>query len=165
MAQKIRTDQVNIGQVLQVQFLDSTAVATGVNTNIPQDDTVPQNTEGTEYMTLSITPKSTTSTLIVEVTALFGCDSAGRNVIGALFRDSAASAFAANIEYNDDGAGIIPTILSVRGSVISGSTSPTTFKFRAGCHANATLTFNGNNSARLFGAITKSSIKITEVLI
>lgn len=151
------------GSVVQVVTTSTTAVATGVNTNIPQDDTIPQSGEGTEYMTLSITPKSTTNLLIIDCIALLGCDTAGRNIIGALFQDSTANALAANIEYNDDAAGIIPTIMHVRHTMTAGTTSSTTFKFRAGGHANCTLTFNGNNSARLFGAITKSSMVITEI--
>jgi len=149
------------GMPVQMVSSSTTAVATGTTT-IPQDDTIPQNTEGTEFMTLAITPKSATNILVIDVIALIGCDTAARNIIGAIFQDSTADALAANIEYNDNSSSIIPTIMCVRHTMVAGTTSATTFKFRAGAQSAATLTFNGNNGARLFGAITKSSIVITE---
>ena len=52
-------------QVVQVVNVKDGEVATGT-TQIAADDTIPQNTEGDEYMTLSITPKSTSNILLIE---------------------------------------------------------------------------------------------------
>lgn len=157
----VTADKLDNGATVQRVYTNYSALATGTTT-IPQDDTIPQNTEGTEFMTLAITPKSATNILVIDVIALIGCDTAARNIIGAIFQDSTADALAANIEYNDNSSSIIPTIMCVRHTMVAGTTSATTFKFRAGAQSAATLTFNGNNGARLFGAITKSSITITE---
>ena len=54
---------------LQEISAETGAVATGT-TIIPYDDTIPQITEGTEFMTLAITPISATSKLIIEVVQL-----------------------------------------------------------------------------------------------
>ena len=54
------------GSVLQVVNTMNGAVATGT-TIIPQDNTIPQITEGTEFMTLAITPTSATSQLRIDV--------------------------------------------------------------------------------------------------
>lgn len=141
--------------------VSTTAAATGTTT-IPQDDTIPQNTEGDEYMTLAITPKSTTNILIIEAVLVLGCSAAGRNTIAALFQDATAGALAASLQFNDSSSTSLPLGLTVRHTMVAGTTSATTFKIRAGAQAAATITFNGNNSARLFGAITKSSMVITE---
>ena len=45
--------------------------STSGTTAIPQDDTIPQNTEGDEYMTLAITPVNSNSKLKIEVVANF----------------------------------------------------------------------------------------------
>ena len=54
------------GGVVQVVNTTTGAVATGTTT-MPQDDTIPQNTEGDEYMTLAITPKDATNKLKIDV--------------------------------------------------------------------------------------------------
>ena len=160
-ASSVGPTALTLGVSVQTVATPYSASATGT-TVIPQDDTVPQNTEGTEFMTQAITPKSATNMLVIDTLALVGCDTAGRNIIGAIFQDSTANALAANAEYNDNASGVIPTIVHVRHIMVAGTTSATTFKFRAGPQAAATVTFNGNNSIRLFGATVKSSIVITE---
>ena len=65
----------NAGQVLQVVNFQTGEFSTFGNA-IPLDDTIPQNTEGNEYMSLSITPTSASSKLLIEVSALLGANSA-----------------------------------------------------------------------------------------
>ena len=57
--------------IIKIGVTQTGAVATGT-TQIPSDDTIPQNTEGDEYMTLAFTPNSATSTLIIQVTIFAG---------------------------------------------------------------------------------------------
>lgn len=146
------------GMVAQIVETVSSAVATGTTT-IPSDDTIPQNTEGTEFMSLSITPKSATNKLVIEVSATVSTNSPN-GIIGALFKDSDANAIAAGKVRDVNGA--TPTCIVIKHSMVAGSTSAVTFKFRAGPQGAGTLTFNGEGGARLFGATTKSSIVITE---
>ncbi len=148
-----------LGVVVQKVHTMSTAVSTG-STLIPNDDTIPQNTEGNEYMTLSITPKSATNILVISVKAFLSNSTANRWLIGALFKDTTADALAVGVTHEETAAA--PTVVSVRHAMVSGSTSSMTFKLRAGSQAAGTVTFNGTGGARLFGAITKSSIVITE---
>lgn len=150
--------QLAVGVPVQVVSVAYSAVATGTTT-IPNDDTVPQNTEGTEFMTLAITPKSATNMLKIELTAMLS-HSAAVGVIGALFKDTTASAIAASPVRNT-AAGEANT-LSFVCPIVAGSTSEITFKFRAGGDGAGTLTFNGDGGARKLGAITKSSLVITE---
>jgi hypothetical protein len=145
--------------VQQVARSVTGAVSTGTTT-IPVDDTIPQNTEGTEFMSVSITPKSSASTLAITVT--FCCaNSAADLVTAALFQDSTADALGAASVY-------IPlanmnTQITFRFFKTSATTSATTFKVRAGPSTTGTMTFNGSAGGRLFGGVFSSSIVIEEI--
>lgn len=146
------------GVVVQVVNTNYSAVATGT-TIIPGDDTIPQNTEGTEFMTRAITPKSATNILVIEA-IFFGSVSVAADVTLALFQDSTASAIAASADYQTTPAGRVA--VTIRHSMTAGTTSSTTFKVRAGLETAGTVTFNGVSGARRYGAITKSSMQIIE---
>jgi len=150
------------GQVLQVVNYQTGAVATGTTT-IPADDTIPQITEGNEYMTLAITPKSATSVLIVSV-VFFGAGSVAgqQNISVALFQDATANALAS--VYTQTANTNAATTIPLTHKMTSGTTSATTFRVRAGLGAAGTTTFNGFASGRAFGGVAASSITITEVV-
>jgi hypothetical protein len=149
------------GKVLQTVYTQDSAVATGT-TLIPLDDTIPQNTEGDEYMTLSITPISTSSFLKIEA-VWNGASSASNPVIAvALFRDAGVDAIAVAAA-NNSAANAIENISCVH-NMASPGTSATTFKIRAGGNLAGTVTFNGNSGARKYGGTMASSIIITEYL-
>lgn len=150
---------IQLGEVVQVVTANFSAVATGT-TVIPIDDTIPQNTEGDQYMTLAITPKSTTNVLIVDVVFQGSPSTAPADVAVALFQDTTANALAATSTVVTTAGYRVAIPLSY--SQAAGTTSSTTFKVRAGLGAAGTTTFNGFSSGRIFGAITKSFIKITE---
>lgn len=153
------TDDITAQKIVQVQETLSSAFASGTTT-IPLDDTIPQNTEGTEFLTQSITPQFTDSILEIEVVAFHARTTADVYVIGALFQDSTANALAADGFYSNTTAASGQVV--IKHSMVAGSTSATTFKYRAGLNSAGTLGFNGSTSARLFGGITKSYIKVTE---
>lgn len=162
----IKTSPVNridwtalpLGSVVQVATTNFAAVATGT-TLIPYDDTIPQITEGDEYMTQVIVPKSATNHLLIEVTAMFS-SSAAQDFIYALFQDSTANALAADSQLMLTATGTMSCKLTY--DMAAGTTSSTTFRLRAGGRNAGTTTFNGTGVARLYGAISKSNIKITE---
>ncbi len=146
------------GQLVATQ---TGSVATGTIT-IPYDDTPPLNTEGDQYMTLSITPKSATSKLLIEIVA--NCSSsAGDNITVALFQDATASALKAVVE-NTQSSGAMANIKFIH-EMTSGTTSATTFKVRIGSSPSigGTITFNGTLGGRLMGGVMASSITIQEI--
>lgn len=146
------------GDVVQVVNTQTGAVATGT-TVLPSDDTIPQSTEGDQYMTLAITPKSATNKLKIEVVC--NCThSASNNTTAALFKDSDPNALAAGTAFT--GANW-PNSISFTHYMDAGSTSAITFKVRAGGGGAGTTTFNGNGSARKLGGVMASSITITEI--
>lgn len=154
----ITNTQIGAGMVAQIVYVNYSASATGT-TLIPADDTIPQITEGTEFMTLAITPKSATNILVIDVIAYLSVGATDRWHTGALFQDSTANALAAGANYHVTNTA--PAMFSMRHGMVAGTTSATTFRFRAGTNSAATMTFNGS-ATRFFGATTKSSIVITE---
>lgn len=149
------------GRIVQVVNTQTGAVASG-STVIPIDDTIPQNTEGDQYMTLAITPTSATNKLKIEV-VFFGAIAAPAEIIVALFQDTTANALATMSQYDDSGTG--RRIISFSHYMTAGTTSSTTFKIRAGSHTGTALTFNGTGGARQYGGSLASSITITEIAV
>lgn len=148
-----------LGSVVQIDKSITSVVATGTTT-IPYDDTIPQSTEGDQYLSLLYTPKSVSNILIIEV-LLFLSNSAGTlSLIGALFQDSTANALATGIGFQLTATAQIPVF--IRHVMTAGTTSATTFKVRAGASAAGTTTLNGQSGARRFGGTNYSSITITE---
>ena len=154
-------DQLQDGSVVQVVNVQDGAVATGTTT-LTTDDSIPQNTEGDEYMTLAITPKSTTNNLKIDVViAHIASDTASNILTASLFQDSTADALAtASVtELTAD----IAQMVSFTHFMAAGTVSETTFKVRAGCNLAGTTTFNGASATRRWGGTLASSITITEI--
>lgn len=147
------------GVVVQRVNTQTGASATGT-TLIPLDDTIPQNTEGNEYMTLAITPTDAANILDIEVVWV-GVHSVAAWISAALFQDSVANALAATTGFSTTAGGGAPLVF--RHKMVAGGTSAITFKVRAGGHTAGTTTFNGNAGARIFGGVMASSITITEL--
>ena len=148
------------GSVVQTVNTQSGAVATGTTT-LPDDDTIPQSTEGTEYITRAITPNNTSNLLRIDVLAVVAFSSTGI-ITMALFQDSTADALAATQQtvgsFNDG-----QFILKLTHYMTAGTTSSTTFKIRIGSAGAGTLTFNGVSAARKMGGVMASSINIMEI--
>ncbi len=149
------------GGVAQVVNTQTGAVATGT-TVIPLDDTIPQITEGTEFMTLAITPTSATNKLRIDVTINASGGGSSMWIITALFQDSTANALATVNEFFATATQYAPQTFSYY--MTAGTTSATTFRVRIGpaSTTTGTVTFNGRSGSRDFGGVLSSSITITE---
>jgi hypothetical protein len=147
------------GSIIQVISVSDGAVSTGT-TVLPSDDTIPQNTEGDEYMSLSITPKFDDSILIVRFSGMFASTISTYMTV-ALFQDSTASSLAATFNVNSSVNSAETTMLD--HTMTSGTTSSTTFSIRAGAGGANTTTFNGFSSGRLLGGVASSFMSITEI--
>jgi len=151
------------GHIIQVVNTQTGAVATGA-TVIPLDDTIPQNTEGNEYMTLAITPKSATNKLKIDVVINLAHSAEGaHSMVAALFQDDIANALAVGWAARHSGFVDLESQVSLTHYMDAGTTSETTFKIRAGTNAAGTTTFNGTAAARKYGDVMASSITITEI--
>lgn len=148
------------GTAVQVARTSSSSVATGT-TQMVSDDTIPQNTEGDEYMSQAITPTSAANMLTIRYTAQLAFNNTG-SIISALFRDTTASSLTATVTFISSTNANSQHHASCRAK--SETTSSTTFKMRAGSTGANTVTFNGSNTSRLFGGVIHSFIEVEEIM-
>ena len=155
------TNQANAGKVLQVKNFQTGAVANTSGSTMPTDDTILESDEGTEFLSLSITPKSASSKLLIQIVLVGSANDSSRQITGGLFQDSGSGAIASAATYQAVGTGI--TTLSFNHFMTASTTSATTFKVRAGSNSG-TYTLNGyNSSTRTQGGVAASSITIMEI--
>lgn len=150
--------QASSAKIIQVVNTQVSTVATSA-VNIPNDNTIPQITEGAEYMTLAITPSSATNTLLINVVMQLSANSPASRTM-ALFQDSTANALAA---ITSSTATNTPVVLTFTHKMTAGTTSSTTFRVRYGSDAGATVTVSGVAGVGSFGGVVPNSITIYEV--
>ena len=146
--------------VVQVANVQDGEVASGTGT-VAYDDTIMQNTEGNEFMTLAITPTNVANKLKIDVCFNGSANSGNKITTVGLFQDSKADALAeatAFVSITNS-----PHNINFTHFMTAGTTSTTTFKVRAGNDTSSTITFNGQNGSRKGGGRYASSITITEI--
>ena len=149
----------NTSLLIQHEYLSTNATTSGT-TNIPYNDNIPQKTQGVEFMTLAITPTSATNLLEISVMWYGSITSVGA-IIGALFQDDTSNALAAGMITQLQANNIMP--LSLKYTMVAGTTSETTFKVRVGGNAG-NIRMNGVYAvSRAFGGAMYSSIIIKEI--
>lgn len=148
---------VSSGILVQRKSFQTGTFAVGAGT-MP-NNSIPQNTDGNEYMSLSITPLNAANILVIEVWATMGSTNSSW-IIGALFQDSTANALTASSSFN---------ALDIEGQVrltyvmTAGTNVATTFKFRAGGKTpQGGTNFNGVSGSQSFGGVANSGMLITE---
>jgi hypothetical protein len=140
---------------LVLQFVSGTVPSSTGTTQQPWDNTTPLITEGHQIWTLTYTPISATSTIIVEYNISTATSTAARisttsvfygpTLIGATGTQLATT----NVPYN----------LSHRVVHSPGSTTPVTLQARCGLNGTGTLSINQANAINLNGnAVTKYTI-------
>jgi hypothetical protein len=143
------------GKFVQIVNTQTGTTATGT-TIMPNDGTIPQITEGTQFMTLAITPTNASNILTISVIARASISGSNKDVQMALFQDSTANALAATGARQ--GGDSVSQIYTMTYQMTAGTTSSTTFKVRIGSSDAGTLTFCAN----AYGQVVSSSITITE---
>lgn len=129
-----------------------------IATVIPNDDTIPQSTEGTQILSVSITPKTTTNRVRVRVQGMFS-NSAASNGIMALF-NGGAGAIAAVAQAVPSAN--VPGQLVLEHEYVPGATAAITFTVRVG-PSSGTLRMNGATTGRLFGGVAATTIVVEEI--
>lgn len=149
------------GNLKQAVFTSTGSVINGTGI-IPFDDTIPQQTEGFEVLTLSITPTDASNVLLITSTVMLTVASASV-MTQAIFRDATADSLAAHmfsVGTTSNGANTIDT------SVVAGSVAPTTIKMRIGTAPSlVNVSVNGNTvgGVRLLGGAASTTIRILEI--
>lgn len=149
------------GTPIQAVRTDTGAVATGTTT-IPNDDTIPQSTEGDQYLSQAITPSSAAHLLKIEAQASLSSNAAALNLlIMALFQDATANALKAEL-ITYAGAST-QNFIHLLHLILAAGTASTTLKIRAGANLAGTTTFNGDTGARRMGGVLNSFLEVQEI--
>jgi hypothetical protein len=150
------------GVLAQEVYAETTTYITASGSLAGGVDAVPQQTDGTQILTATITPKSAANRLYIEANLEMA---AGAAIAGfaALFQDSIAAALAARLvvmPVADTGMTV-----SVIYQMIAGTTAATTFKLRAGPIPAASGNFfvNGISSGRRLGGSQRATLTIHEL--
>lgn len=147
------------GSVIQVANFTTGAVVTST-TPIPNDDTIPQISEGGLLMSLAFTPKKANSLLMIDVIVQTTSNGNYHNAI-ALFNDSNVNAIGSCQSTISSG---YKYTQSLKVFVSAVNTTTKSFTVRGGTDIAGTLTMNGSGAgARLLGGSLASSITITEI--
>lgn len=163
MASEIRGsdnfDSSEAGKVIQMVNYQTSAVVTTTSI-IPWDNTIPQITEGAEFLSISITPKSATNILIVEGVLSMTADTTNSICTKSLFLAGTSNALYTTNNYSINVNHM--TAVPMRYKMVAGATTPLTFSIRAGNHTAVRTTMNGWTAAAYYGGSWTSSIQITE---
>ena len=139
--------------IVQFSYIGYTTWTTAA-TIIPQDNTIPQNTEGVEIALINFTPISASNNICIEVTVHgSGGGTPGYNLISSLFTDANANSICTNQSFN---------IASFTGthnftySYVLGSITAVDYKLRISKFCN------GNSGSRIYGGVSICYLSIYE---
>jgi hypothetical protein len=148
-----------VGSVLQTVQVVKTTLQ-NCSTAIPYDNTIPQNAEGDEIFTATITPSSASNKILVSVVACgLTSGSATGGSVAALFKDSGANAIAVGnlVPYFYSGSSVIEFLDT------PATTSAITYKVRAGANTGSFYLNGTYLGVQLYGGAQTSSITLQEI--
>jgi hypothetical protein len=147
-----------VGKIVQVVSAVERSTVT-ISASIPFDNSIPQQTEGSEVLTATITLTNSANKVKISFDA-FGGQDANANIAMALFRGETASAIFAKPSFNIGGNQPFSFVyVDTPGSV-----GPHTYKVRMSEAAAGSLTLNGDgNGTRLFGGAGAISLLLEEI--
>jgi hypothetical protein len=149
------------GRVLQVANYTNGSAGTGT-TVIPRDDTIPQNTEGDEFMKLAFTPLGASNMLRIKVLANAVCGGAA-HITMALFRNNEANALATAAK-SPPSAGYSDQLVIDHYMTAGTAGTAGTFKVRMGTTDGSATYFNCIwGGGRGYGGNFNSIITIEEI--
>ena len=148
------------GKIVQVVEATPYTTAGSTASAIPLDSTIPQNTEGAELTTVTITPTNASNRLRIEANLPFVDGSAGIFICAALFQDSTANALALGV-LTLNGTNYANNITFTH-EMAAGTTSATTFKLRAG-PSTGTAYFNRRAAGETLGGVSAVRLRVTEI--
>jgi hypothetical protein len=148
------------GAIIDRAYAEYTANA-ALTTQIPNDDSIPQSGEGTQILSVSITPKNTSSRLRIR----FNGQAVASNTtpfVCAIF-NGGASAIDAKV-FTPSGGSVAMNVSSEM-EYAPGSTSAITFSVRVGPTGSSSLYFNGGTGGRLLGGVSRATLVVEEIAV
>lgn len=140
-----------------VEYLTNAALTTAT----PIDDTIPQVGEGTEILSVALTPKTTTNRIRARFTGAGSLSVAGNTLTAHMHVNAGANAVRAttvsspNINYVMN--------LAMEYEYVPGATSAQTISVRIGPNAG-TARMNGTAAARLLGGVMGCVLTLEEIV-
>jgi hypothetical protein len=131
-----------------------------LTTQIPFDNTIPQSTEGTQIISVSFTPKSTTSRVRLRFSGVFALSGAS-TAAGALFSSASANALAARTKTVS--AADSREQMFIEHEYVPGTTSALTYSVRVGPLTGVTMRMNGSSSTSEFGGTEVCTLIVEEI--
>ena len=129
-------------------------------TVIPEDNTIPQSTEGTQVLTVTIKPRNKKHRLRIEFCAPTGNGINGDTAVAALFKNSETSAIAVGVALINGGR---MNNLMLLHDMEAGTEEEIAFKVRAGpVSAGTTMAVNGSGANSRFGGVCTTWLIVTE---
>jgi hypothetical protein len=144
-----------------VQVVSSTfATASSISAVIPFDDTIPQSTEGSELLSATITPKSSTNKILVQFSGFCASPNTGFSSSHVLFRGS--TAINATCLSHSVANETLPVAIHHFDS--PATASAVTYSVRIGPSlGTVAIGYNSNGGTRRFGGAASAVLTLTEV--
>lgn len=155
---------VNISSGIVIRH-GRTTFSTYANTNavIPNDDSIPQIGEGTQYATIDVTPRNASSILRIKIGLAWTSNGATIGPVAAVFVDATSNAIAATPFLSEVSTTVVNSSM-YEWEISAGSTSLRTYSLRVGPGTAGTIYINGDSSARQLGGLTQTFISVEEIL-
>lgn len=151
------------GKLVSRAYAEYSAL-TKITALIPYDDTIPQDTEGVEIMSVTITPASATNRFRARFRGTVSSDATYPHCIVAIFASNDANAKVTSKivnRYTDWGG---PSDLTAEVEWVTGTTSAVTISVRAGAYYSGGFWFNSLvGGYREYGASQKSTFVVEEI--
>ncbi len=152
------------GQQTFVQYISNNQTGSASTTSVlPIDNTIPQSSEGSQFASLTITPKSANNNICIHAGATVGA-SASIGIVFAIFKDSETDARAATAAGATTAAGG-SRWLDIKYDYTTTGTGPVTFKWFYGPGSAGTAYIGRTQASILFGGSGVSYFDATETRI
>jgi len=142
-------------QTLQTTYSSNSSITA----SIPIDDTIPTSSEGTQILSQSITPVSSSNTVLVRFKGQAAVSSTGETAVAALFRGTTCLDAMA-IQGHNGTAGTITFILEEFDA--PATASAVTYTVRIGVSAGS-VRLNGQTDGRKFGGAAQATLTVQEI--
>lgn len=157
-----------VGSVVKVAFAQDATFINVPSPTIPDDNTIPQNTEGVQVFSTTFTPTSAANQIHIQYELNYGTvagPGTGRGVlIVALFKDNDPDALAVSFSgaYYANGAPWNGGQLN--HMFTAGGTAPITLKIRIGfIESFGNVSINGHDGSQRFGGRSAQRMRIMEI--
>ena len=166
---EVRTGTNNTKVVAPLRIADVTPIidrafattnaSTAITATLPYDDTVPTSGEGTQVLSATLTPKTTTNKIAVRATVALANASASSHSVMAVFRGTTCIGYRATTQTSIWAA----RTLTIEAEDAPATTSPVTYTVRVGKGTGVSVRLNGDGAARKGGAKQTSTLEILEL--